>query len=89
MTSEETASAMVLRSYTFFFLFSEKQLLSYTTFTRILHGSQQECRTWFEQEHRILHRNQGYHRKTQSQANPFHDYHCRNAHSFDHEYKGR
>lgn len=24
----------------------------------------------------------------QFQANPVHDYHCRNAHSFDHEYKG-
>jgi hypothetical protein len=60
-------------------------LLSYrrSAATRILHGSRQECRTWFEQEHRILRRSRGSHRTIQFQANPVRDYHWRNAHSFE------
>ncbi len=48
--------------------------------TIILHGSQQECRIQFEQEHHILLQSQGFHRMNQFQANPSHDYPCRSAH---------
>jgi hypothetical protein len=39
-----------------------------TTITKTLHGSQQECRTQFAQEHRILHQSRDFHRKNQFQA---------------------